>query len=140
MPRIKVNFALKDDDWQRYQEMVSKYPTKVKQVVNEYFHNNVKNKMIKSITLMMPRSDRLKKPERGHAKDSNWFVSFNFDQAITIENKLAGTRKTSFYYLFFPHEGTSKILKPNPFMEKAIDKNYDSIVNGLFAAIEKEIN
>ena len=96
---------------------------------------DVKAMMIKSITGEMPKSDRMK----SHAKESEWYVSFNFDQAVTIENKLSGGKKNSFYYLFFPHEGTIRILKPNPFMERAVEKEYDHIVTGLFNVIDREI-
>ena len=103
MARIKVRFALKEDDWIRYQEKITQFPEKVKKAVNEYMHTDVRDLMIKSITGEMPKSDRNKR----HAKDSEWYVSFNFDQAVTIENKLAGTRKTSFYYLFLRVERTN---------------------------------
>lgn len=139
MARIKVRFALKDEDWARYQEKVERFPTKVKKAVNDYMHEDVRNLMIKSITGEMPRSDRKKDGKRGHAKNSEWYVSFNFDQAVTVENKLAGNKKTSFYYLFFPHEGTEKILKPNPFTERVVDKEYERIVTGLFNVIDREI-
>lgn len=139
MARIKVQFALKDEDWERYIEKLEQFPEKVKKATDEYMHGDVKDLMIKSITGEMPKSDRIKRGIRGHAKDSQWYVSFNFDQAVTIENKLAGNKKTSFYYLFFPHEGTQKILKPNPFMERAIDKEYGRVVDGLFNVIDREI-
>lgn len=134
MARIKVRFALKEDDWIRYQEKITQFPEKVKKAVNEYMHTDVRDLMIKSITGEMPKSDRNKR----HAKDSEWYVSFNFDQAVTIENKLAGTRKTSFYYLFFPHEGTV-YQKSNPFMERVVEREYNRIVTGLFNAIDREI-
>lgn len=139
MPTYRVSFALKDDDWQRYQELVARYPSKVKKAVNEYMHNSAKKRMIATITGNMPRSDRIKTSTRGHAKDSVWHIAFDFEQAVAIENKLEGTRKTSFYYLFYPHEGTLK-QDSNPFMQKAIDKEYDRVTNDLFNAIEKEIN
>lgn len=135
MPRIKVRFALKYEDWERYQEKLEKFPEKVKRATDEYMHNDVKAMMIKSITGEMPKSDRMKR----HAKESEWYVSFNFDQAVTIENKLSGGKKNSFYYLFFPHEGTTRILKPNPFMERAVEKEYNHIVTGLFNVIDREI-
>lgn len=135
MPRIKVRFALKDEDWARYQEKLEKFPDKVKKATDEYMHNDVKAMMIKSITGEMPKSDR----DKRHAKESQWYVSFNFDQAVTIENKLTGGKKNSFYYLFFPHEGTTRILKPNPFMERSVEKEYDHIVTGLFNVIDREI-
>lgn len=134
MARIKVRFALKEDDWIRYQEKITQFPEKVKKAVNEYMHTDVRDLMIKSITGEMPKSDRNKR----HAKDSEWYVSFNFDQAVTIENKLAGTRKTSFYYLFFPHEGTI-YQKSNPFTERVVEREYNRVVTGLFNAIDREI-
>jgi len=141
MARIKVQFALKDDDWAKYTEKLEQFPEKVKKATDEYMHNDVKNLMIKSITGEMPRSDRDKSkyPNPRHAKDSTWYVSFNFNQAVTIETKVSGGKKNSFYYLFFPHEGTIKIKKPNPFAERAVEKNYNRIVTGLFNVIDREI-
>mgnify|MGYP004650647355 CR=1 FL=1 len=139
MGRIRVNLAIKDDDWILYEEKLKRMPTEVKKATDDYMHNDAKELMIKSITGEMPRSNRKKSSERGHAKDSKWWVSFNFDQATTIENKLQGTRKNSFYYLFFPHEGTTKITRPNPWMERAVNKDYRRIVDGLFNMVDRKI-
>ena len=144
MARIRVSFGLKDDDWKRYQEKLTLFPEKVKKAVNEYMHGDVREKMINSITGEMPISDRKKTGQRAHAKNSQWYVSFNFDQAVTIQNKLAGNKNTSFYYLFFPHEGTvsnkGKLkIRPNPFMERAVEKEYNEVITGLFNVIDREI-
>ncbi len=138
MSRIKVHFALKDDDWEQYLQRVEQFPDKVKKAVNDYMHDDARNLMIKSITGELPKSDRQKNGNRGHAKTSEWYVSFNFDQAVTIENKLKGNKHTSFYYLFFPHEGTV-YQKSNPFAERAVDKEYNRIVTDLFNVIDREI-
>ena len=147
MPRIKVHFALKDDDWARYQEKVEQFPEKVREATNKYMHGDARERMLKSIRNEMPISrnadgsirDKSDYPNPLHAKKSEWYVSFNFEQAVTIENKLAGGKRSSFYYLFFPHEGTTRILKPNPFMERAVNKEYDHIVTDLFNLIDREI-
>ncbi len=138
MPTIKYKFALRDDEWAEYQKRLEQFPEKVKKITDEYMHNDVRDLMIKSITGEMPISDRVKDSRRGHAKQSNWYVSFNFDQAVTIENKLEGKRYTSFYYLFYPHEGTTK-QRSNPFMERAMERERDRIVTGLFNVIDREI-
>lgn len=141
MARIKVQFALRDEDWKRYENVLEKFPSQVKKATDEYLHNDVKKLMIKEITGEMPKSDRDKRkyPNPRHAKDSVWYVSFNFDQAVTIETKVAGGKKESFYYLFFPHEGTEKIKKPNPFAQRVVDREYNRIVTGLFNVIDREI-
>lgn len=141
MARIKVYFALKDEDWERYQGLVERFPDKVKKATDEYMHKDVKELMIKEITGEMPRSDRNKANYKNprHAKDSIWYVSFNFDQAVTVETKVSGGKRNSFYYLFFPHEGTVKITKPNPFAERVVNREYNRIVTGLFNVIDREI-
>jgi len=49
MSRIKVHFALKDDDWEQYLQRVEQFPDKVKKAVNDYMHDDARNLMIKSI-------------------------------------------------------------------------------------------
>lgn len=139
MPTIKARFSLDYEDWKIYQEKLTLFPEKVKKATNEFLHNDARVRMIESITGEMPESDRNKTGPRGHARREKWYVSFNFDQKVDIENKLAGKRYTSFYYLFYPHEGTKYIIRPNPFMERAIKKENDYIVTGLFNAIDCEI-
>ena len=152
MPKVKVNFGLKYDDWIKYQEKFVKFPEKVKEATNEYMHNEARQRMINSITKEMPIStnengqirDKSNYPNKAHAKKSIWYVSFNFEQAVTIENKLAGGKRNSFYYLYFPHEGTNsssplRHQDKNPFMERAVDKQYNYIVTGLFNVIDREI-
>ena len=42
MARIKVQFALKEEDWNRYTEKLERFPDKVKKATDEYMHNDKK--------------------------------------------------------------------------------------------------
>jgi len=95
----------------------------------------------------MPRSNRNKnkwgsfrKPlNTKHAKDNKWYKSFNWNLAAALSNKTSGGTKNSFYYLFYPHEGTQKIKRKNPFAQKGLEKSEKQIVDGLFKTLNLKI-
>jgi len=133
MPRIKISLALKIDDFDKYIKALEKFNGKAEESINNYLHNDATRIIVGKITNEMPRSNRNKnkwgsfrKPlNTKHAKDNKWYKSFNWNLAAALSNKTSGGTKNSFYYLFYPHEGTQKIKRKNPFAQKGLEKNIE---------------
>lgn len=124
-----VVFSLKEDDLQRIQEAVINLGDDAENIINECLANEVKNKLITSITNFIPVSNQNKK----HAKSSK-----PLDASVRNNLTLWIHTKPKFYYLYFPQnaEGQSRNNSPNDFMEKGINAEYDNVVNTILDKLQ----
>jgi hypothetical protein len=127
-----VDFTLKEEDLTRIQEAIMDFGDDAERVVNDCLANEVKDKLITSITNLIPVSDKNKK----HAKSSN-----PLDGKIRNNLTLWIHTKSKFNYLYFPQnaEGTSKGKSPNDFMDKGIDAEYDNAVNIILEKLQRRM-
>lgn len=127
-----VDFSLKEEDLARIQEAIMDFGDDAERVVNDCLANEVKDKLITSITNLIPVSDKNKK----HAKSSN-----PLDGKIRNNLTLWIHTKPKYNYLYFPQnaEGTSKGKSPNDFMDKGIDAEYDNAVNIILEKLQRRM-
>ena len=136
MPTIKAKFTLKDDDIEKVKQAIATCGEYSERAINDYLHNTAGTMIADSITNFIPRSNR----DKVHAKDIKWWVQFNYNLAVAIENQTIGRKST--YYLFYPAtgSGTSRKKGANPFMERGMEKVHDEIVNGIVNALINKID
>ena len=94
MPTIKAKFTLKDDDIEKVKQAIATCGEYSERAINDYLHNTAGTMIADSITNFIPRSNR----DKVHAKDIKWWVQFNYNLAVAIENQTIGRKST--YYLF----------------------------------------
>ena len=136
MPSISSKFSIKENDIDRIRESISRLGFSSEDVINDYLHNTAGNKIVKGMNV--PKSPR---KNVIHARGSKWWEQDNYNLAVGISNSLKGKRGSSFYYLYYVVTGTGTSRKngPNDFMKEGLDKEYNSIVDGLINEIEKNI-
>lgn len=127
-----VDFSLKEEDLGKIQEAIMDFGDDAERVVNDCLANEVKDKLITSITNLIPVSDKNKK----HAKSSN-----PLDGKIRNNLTLWIHTKPKYNYLYFPQnaEGQSRNNSPNDFMEKGIDAEYDNAVNIILEKLQRRM-
>lgn len=128
-----VDFSLKEEDLGRIQEAIINFNDDAERVINDCLANEVRDKLITSITNLIPVSDKNKKQ---HAKTSN-----PLDGKVRNNLTLWIHTKPKYNYLYFPQnaEGTSKSNSPNDFMEKGIDAEYDNVVNIMLDKLQNRL-
>ncbi|SFJ33271.1 hypothetical protein SAMN02910355_2248 [Terrisporobacter glycolicus] len=128
-----VDFSLKEEDLGRIQEAIMDFEGDSERVINDCLANEVRDKLITSITNLIPVSEKNKKQ---HAKTSN-----PLDGKIRNNLTLWIHTKSKFNYLYFPQnaEGTSKGNSQNDFMEKGIDAEYDNAVNIILEKLQRRM-
>lgn len=133
----KAKFELHDVDVERIQNAILNVGPTSENVINDYLHSTGGGQIVKGITNLIPRS----KFGTHHARDNNWSEQTNYNLAVDISNSLKGKRGTSFYYLYYvvTGTGTSKKIGPRDFMSEGMNREYDNVVNGLFDAINENI-
>lgn len=138
MPGIKTNFSLKDSDIEKVKQAIMRAGYTSESVINDYLHNVAGKKLSERMTMYIPLSPRR---DVIHARNSNWSEQENFNLAVSIGNSLKGKRGTSFYYLYYvvTGTGTNKKKGARDFMEQGLNKEYDSVVNGLIEELGKNI-
>lgn len=137
MPQTKATFSLKADDIDRLKQAIANCGDASEQIITDYLHNVAGEKLAKSITRFVPKSDR----KKIHAKDSVWWEQTNNNLSVAIANSIKGTKNKNFYYLYYvaTGTGTSNAKGKNDFMEKGIEAEYDNIVDGLLNAVTENI-
>lgn len=138
MPSFKAQFKLRYEDIDRINEAIANAGHTAEKSINAYLHYEGAEIIAESITKFMPRSA----VDRMHAKDNRWWEMQPYNLAVEISNSLKGKRGTSFYYLYYPSTGTgtSKWRGRNLFMEKGLEAQHDSLVNGIIEAILQNID
>ena len=137
MPVVKERFALNSKDVDRVQKAILSFQKDAENAINEYLEKIGSNKVIKSVTDVLPYYEKTKL----HAKYSKWYdIGFN-NMSFVLSNSLKGKRGTSFYYLYFPATGTGNSYKkgPNDFFGTGFNNIYDSFVDGLIMSLENKI-
>lgn len=132
MASVKTTFTLKDNDVERITKAIQNCGEYSEQTINNYLHNVAGEKIARSITDFLPRSNR----NKVHAKDSKWYKINNYNLSVSIENA------SKFYYLYYvaTGTGTSKLNEPKTFMEDGLNKERNNIVNGIVNELIKNIN
>lgn len=127
----KVKFEIKQEDLKKIQDLLIEMQEKAEIILNDYLHNEGKEKIVTGITRFIPVSPRTNK----HAKTSKWSQTKNFNLAVQISN----IRK--FYYLYFPltATGTSENKSPNDFFTKGIDSVYDEVVEDMIERLKNNL-
>lgn len=127
-----VEISLKVDDLEKIQEAIVSFSDDAENVINECLANEVKDKLITSITNFIPVSNQNKR----HAKTSK-----PLEGQVRNNLTLWIHTKSKFYYLYFPQnaEGQSKNKSPNEFMEKGIDAEYENVVNTLLDKLQNRM-
>lgn len=127
-----VDFSLKEDDLARIQQAIMNFGDDAEKVINECLAGEVRDKLITSITNLIPVSDKNKK----HAKTSN-----PLEGQVRNNLTLWMHTKPKYNYLYFPQnaEGTSKSNSPNDFMDKGIDAEYDNVVNIMLEKLQNRM-
>ena len=124
-------FELKSEDVQKLQQAIQQYGGNAEKTINELLNSEVKEIFIKSITNLIPVSEKGKI----HAKTSNPLrgdMKGNLTLYIHTNSK--------FHYLYFPDEGegTSKGKGPDDFMGRGIDAEYDNVMNRILEKLQNE--
>ena len=124
-------FELKSEDVQKLQQAIQQYGGNAEKTINDLLNSEVKEILIKSITNLIPVSEKGKK----HAKFSN-----------PLQGDMKGNltlyihTKSNFHYLYFPDEGegTSKGRGASDFMGRGIDAEYDNVLNRMLDKLQNE--
>ena len=127
-----VRFDLKEEDVIKLQQAVSKFGEGAEEVIGEYLENEANEIFSESIISLIPVSEKGKK----HAKFS---APLTGDMEGVMS--LYIHTKKPFHYLYFPDsgEGTSK-GDAHEFMEKGVDNQYDTVVNGIIDGLLDKLN
>lgn len=127
----KVKFEIKQEDTEKIVSLLQSMEGNAENIINDYLHNEGKEKIVNSITNFIPVSPRTNK----HAKTSQWSQTKNFNLAVQISN----ARK--FYYLYFPltATGTSQNKSPNDFFAKGINNVYDEVVEDILERLKNNL-
>lgn len=126
-----IKFEIKKEDINKLDAMFEKAGNQAENATNSFLHDVASKNIIKSITMLMPVSNR----KKIHAKDSSPFESQNINMGIIIHTK------AKFNYLGFPDmaTGTSRKNEAKKFMEKGLDNEYDAILKGIMDELSKFI-
>lgn len=137
MPIIRNKMELKDDDILRIQEAMARSTGSTEKTISDYLHESGAQILIDDITRFIPVSKKGKR----HAKRNQWYDQENYNMAVGIANNLKGKRGTSFYYLYYVATGTGTSRKKGgiDFMEKGEAKAHSKMVDGVVAAVTKNI-
>ena len=123
-----MKFEIEDKDVNKLLDAITNYQGNAEQVITEYLSNEANDIFKPSIISLVPRSDRIKP----HAKDRDPFIGEMVDSLTLYIHS-----KKPYHYLYFPDQGqgTSKNQLPHDFMEGGVDKEYNTVVNGLLDAL-----
>lgn len=137
MPSVKTNFQLNYSDIERIEKAIMRCGEGAEERINDYLKSVGGEKIAKSITNFIPRSNR----NKTHAKNSKWWKQLNYNLAVVVENSTTGKKDKSFYYLYYPATGTgtSKRKGSNDFMGKGLNKEYKTLVDDLIDVLDKSI-
>lgn len=137
MPVVKSRFAIDSKDIDKVQKSILNFQENSENAINEYLEKIGSNKVIKSVTDVLPYYKKAKL----HAKESKWYDIEFYNMSFVLSNSLEGKRGTSFYYLYYPATGTGNSYKkgPNDFFETGFNNIYDSVVDGLIKSLENKI-
>ena len=126
-----VKFELDSKDIDRLVGAIKQYEGDAEQALGNYLENEADKIFRPSIENLIPVSDTDKK----HARTSAPLTGdMEGNLSLYIHTKKA------WHYLYFPDEGegTSKGQKPHDFMNEGIEKQYDTVVNGMIDALINE--
>lgn len=123
-----VNFTLDDKDIERLTMAIKNFEGDAEQALKGYLENDADKILRPSIENLIPVSDKDKK----HAKTS---APLTGDMQGNLS--LYIHTKKQWHYLYFPDEGegTSKGQPPHDFMGEGVEKQYDTVVNGMLDAL-----
>lgn len=126
-----AKFELDSKDIDRLVGAIKQYEGDAEQALGNYLENEADKIFRPSIENLIPVSDKDKK----HAKTSAPLTGdMEGHLSLYIHTKKA------WHYLYFPDEGegTSKGQLPHDFMGEGIEKQYDTVINGMLDALINE--
>lgn len=126
-----ARFELDDKDIDRLVGAIKQYEGNAEQALGNYLENEADKIFRPSIENLIPVSDKDKK----HARTSAPLTGdMEGNLSLYIHTKKA------WHYLYFPDEGegTSKGQLPHDFMNEGIEKQYDTVINGMLDALINE--
>lgn len=123
-----ARFTIHDDDINKLIESIQAFEGNAEEAMGTYIENTLPGIAKPSIQNLIPVSDR----NKPHARYSAPFTE-DMDGRLSI---FIHTKK-NWHYLYFPDEGegTSKGQQPHNFMEEGLEKEYDTIINGLLDSL-----
>lgn len=126
-----IGFSIHDDDIDKLITQIQAFQGNAEEAIGDYLENTLPGIAKPSIQNLIPVSDR----NKPHAKYSRPFTE-DMDGRLSIS--IHTTKK--WHYLYFPDEGegTSKGQAPHNFMEEGIEKEYDTIINGILDSLINE--
>lgn len=125
---MSATFTLDDKDIDRLTNAIKSFEGEAEKAIGQYLESKADDIFQKSIINLIPVSEANKQ----HAKTS---APLTGDMQGNLSLYIHTKKK--FHYLYFPNEGegTSKGQEPHDFMGEGLDKEYDTVVNGLLDAL-----
>lgn len=126
-----ASFSLDDKDIDRLVTAIKNYEGHAEEALGNYLRNEADEIFRPSIENLIPVSNRDKK----HARNSAPLTGdMQGNLSLYIHTKKA------WHYLYFPDEGegTSKGQAPHDFMGKGVEKEYDTVINGMLDSLINE--
>lgn len=123
-----MRFSLDDKDIERLTDAIKAFEGSAEQAIGEYLEGQANEIFKDSIVNLIPVS----KQNKRHAKNSAPLTGeMQGNLSLYIHTK------KNWHYLYFPDEGegTSKGQAPHDFMGEGVDKEYDTVVNGMLDAL-----
>lgn len=119
-----ANFEISSEDVDRLQQAIINYGNEAEQTINDYLTTEAKDTFSRSITDLIPLSNRNKQ----HARNSNP-VKGEQKENLSLYLHTPGR----YHYLYFPDEGegTSKNRGPADFMQRGVDAESGNVINKL---------
>lgn len=144
----KLHFSCNYEELIKLEDIFKKYPKDAEEIINNYLKNVGKNKLVDKITFYIPVSKYPSKERKTlHAKYNKWYETSFKNMEIDVSNKTKGTRKSSYYYLYYVANsaGTSNPIKQKDgvggidFFTKGAEMAYPNIKEDIIYLLSEKI-
>ncbi len=144
----RLFFSTNSEDFVRLENVLKAYPKNAEDIINHYLENIGKEKLIEKATFYIPISVNPSKDRKTHhAKKNKWYETAFKNLEIDLSNSSKGTRKSSYYYLYYVanYTGTSDPRKQKTgvggidFFTKGAEMAYPNIKEDLIDLLSKKI-